>query len=182
MTVPQPNCHHCALTTDRQALIEMLSAEPSPTDAVRRSAQLLACTRLGIVVDIPVKTVSALVAHLVTERAGEDDRGVDALQEYHARVREYLLCLQRGADTEAAERLSELERGLGELRQAVLAKIERGAAGDVKPVDTENVDTENALEEPSSTTDEPEYEQRDHGEPKKEGKKQRVKRGKKRAD
>lgn len=115
--------------------MEMLSAETSPTDAVRRSAQLLACTRLGIVVDIPVKTVSALVAHLVAERAGEDDAGVDALQHYHAQVREYLMCLQRGAEADAAERLTALEDGLDELRTAVFAKTGTETGGSTKHED-----------------------------------------------
>eukprot|EP01044_Picomonas_judraskeda_P011127 COSAG03_NODE_1488_length_3988_cov_12.379789_2_plen_345_part_00 len=133
----------------RQALMEMLSAERSPTDAVRRSAQLLACTRLGIVVDVPVKTVSALVAHLVTAAAGEEDAGVSALQEYHGQVRDYLLCLQRGAKAAATEKLAELERGLDGLRASVLAKAESGDEGEAAADESINAGSELGVEEPS---------------------------------
>jgi hypothetical protein len=134
----------------RQALMEMLSAERSPTDAVRRSAQLLACTRLGIVVDVPVKTVSALVAHLVTAAAGEEeDAGVSALQEYHGQVRDYLLCLQRGAEAAATEKLAELERGLDGLRASVLAKVESGDEGEAAADESINAGSELGVEEPS---------------------------------
>ena len=45
------------------------------------------------------------------ERAGEEDEGVAALEAYHSSVREYLMRLQRGAESEAMERLAELEQG-----------------------------------------------------------------------
>ena len=48
----------------RQALLEMFQVETAPAVAVRLGAQLLACTRLGIVVDVPVRAVSAMVSHL----------------------------------------------------------------------------------------------------------------------
>jgi hypothetical protein len=85
--------------------------------------------RLGIVVDAPVKTVSALVAHIVTERAGEDDAAVNALHAYHAEVREYLICLQRGKDDDAAVKLGELEGGLDGLRAALISKGGSGNGG-----------------------------------------------------
>ena len=53
----------------RQALLSRLEGEEQPGAAVRVAAQLLACTRLGVVVDVPLKGVSALVAHLVQVQA-----------------------------------------------------------------------------------------------------------------
>ena len=166
--------------------MEMLSTESSPTDAVRRSAQLLACTRLGIVVDVPVKTVSALVAHLVTERAGEEDNGVDSLREYHAQVREYLLCLQRGEEAAAAEKLGELEHALDELRASVLAKFEGGAGGEKVESDS-NVDGGDSTEDQSCGNNPVGNEEQaaSHNLDKAEGagkKGTKSKRGKKRAD
>jgi hypothetical protein len=172
--------------TDRQALMKMLSTESSPTDAVRRSAQLLACTRLSIVVDIPVKTVSALVAHLATECAGEEDSGVESLQEYHAQVRQYLLCLQRGEEAAAAEKLDELERDLDGLRESVLAKVER--AGGEKVANESNcdgVDEHSTADQSSNNLVDNEGEAGSHGLDGAAGsskKAKKSKKGKKRAD
>lgn len=138
----------------------MLVGESSPTDAVRLSAQLLACARLGIVVDIPIKAVSALVAHLVKECAGEEDAGVTALKDYHVQVREYLLCLQRGAEAAASEKLGELELGLVELRESVLGH-DSGRVENEQVVTSTNSEGDENLKQPSSSEADNEEDQGD---------------------
>ena len=58
-----------------------------------------------------------------------------ALQAYYGEVRGYLVCLQKGADDEATERLSALEDGLVRLREALTSAPNAKVATKAEPTD-----------------------------------------------